>query len=108
MHNATQGSDSGSAPSIISNSDIEKVQSYIIDLQRQFSEHVTNMNKVITGFSNEEIVKSFYESGNYGQEVKERLEKLKDGLLRYHDNIEYIVAKTKDFLNEQWTLNNRR
>ncbi len=92
---------------LLSVEDIERAQSIILDIQKQFKEHVRNMDIVISKFSKEEIVETFFESGDFGNDIKERLEELKKELLRYHENIVDATIKTKEFLTEQMRLNNQ-
>lgn len=63
---------------------------------------------VINSFNNEQIVNSFYASGNYGSDVKTKLETILNAIIKYRDVIssenDGLIAQTKKYAERQISL----
>lgn len=95
---------------ILSTVECEKILENISLFERSVREYSNNINKSIKTFNNNEIVQSFYASGNLGREMEEEIKKLETALTRYFDNISDrngLIGITKTVINDQKELLNR-
>ena len=92
---------------VISINDIQRIRSQIATLDRAIETYVGDLTTIINSFSNKEIVESFFKSGNFGEETKMKLEKVKGAISSYKLSINGVVSSTNKFLNVQEELNNK-
>lgn len=94
---------------LLTNDTISQLYDELEEFNREFIDMYTGISTVVASFEKNDVVRSLYESGRFGQEEKEKLEKLKKGLKKYYDMIsekDGLVINTKQFLEEQRRLNN--
>ena len=75
-------------------------------LNNEYDSYMSGMKR----FDSNPIVQSFYESGNYGREIKEELDKIMTGFKKYvdilYDGNNGLIAKTREFVEAQKELLN--
>ena len=90
---------------ILSISDIVETRDEIIAFNTQMNTYIECLERIVSLFNSEGIVQSFYESGNYGAEVKEQFGKLLNSFVKYREITNDISSQTNKFLNTQLELN---
>ena len=93
---------------ILSREELEDIRSSVDALANGLNDTVDDLNVTINSFNNEQIVNSFYASGNYGTGVKEKLERIKNAVIKYRDVItnenDGLVVQTKKYVDRQISL----
>ena len=83
---------------------IQNDKSLLQDIKKYLSSTEENLSLIISKFESDPTVQSFYESGNFGKENKERLASLRDGIIKYEQSINgdgALIPMTESFLEEQ-------
>ena len=105
--NSVVNHDGGSARAIMSIQDINEIRDFVAAFNKEVKSYVDDLTTVINSFSNEEIVESFFKSGNFGEVTKTKIEKIRDSAKKYEFSIDGIISVTDNFLNVQEELNNK-
>ena len=101
----------GGRSAILSHRNIEEVRSELNDFINNIDSFCDELKKVLQRFSNEEIVRSLFESGNFGAEqeaylmnLANQIEKFRNQMIQDSDG---AIRKSIEFLNNQENLVNR-
>ena len=89
---------------------LEKTE--ILELLNKFKESVTNysnnISKLLSLFENQEIVQSFFKSGQFGQEQMNRIQEIYENLKKYNEELFYkdnsIIVKTENYLSANTSI----
>lgn len=97
--------DTGKA--VLSNSAIEDIRYEMNSAAWFLKESFESLDAVIKAFENETIVQTFFVAGNFGEQEKEKLAKIKEIVQKEANNIlDNLIPTTKKILEEQESLNN--
>lgn len=90
-------------------SEIESARSALIELQSEVRNFREIVDSIVKSFEVNEVVKSLYESGKFGAETKQKIDKISFGVDKYCDTIlngsDGLINRTRDFLDQQESLN---
>ncbi len=91
---------------ILSNEEISDITSELSDGADCLERGISALKNLIKQFEDEEIVQTFFSSGNFGKEKQENIKKIVDILDREKSNIlDNLVPTTEKFLVRQSQLN---
>lgn len=90
---------------LLNGSDYKFIKDKIQEMDADLSDYISNMNYVINSFNNKSIVESFYNSGKFGEDTKNRLIQLKNALIKFDEVTKDVIIKTNNYLDEQAKLN---
>ena len=96
--------------SIMQEKDLDYLYGNVNQMATIVKDIVSYIETVIDGFNSKFIVESFYESGNFGQNQKQRLLELHDAIKEYGafvcDGPDSLVNQTIEFLDSYKSLLN--
>lgn len=96
------------ADKILASEDIKDIRSWAANMRKYIENYIVDIDKVIAGFENEEIVQKFYNVGNFGQVEKEKLINIKNALKKFEDVLckdGGLVSETEKYLSIAQRLN---
>lgn len=91
---------------ILSEQDISSIEYEVANANEMFNTYIENYVDIINGFENQEIVDTFFVSGNFGKDKQEKIKQIKVLLDETKIIIEDLTSNTRAFLQEQSSLNN--
>ena len=79
----------------------------ILELLKEFKESVTNysnnISKLLNLFENQEVVQSFFKSGQFGKEQMNKIQEIYENLKKYNEELFYkdnsIIDRTEKYLS---------
>ena len=72
---------------VLSAQECDTISYYLSQFQSRVKAYFENLENAINVFNQNEIVQSFYESGNFGQEMQTELLKIQEAVQEYFDTI---------------------
>lgn len=91
---------------ILQNWQIDYLESYLRRGREDMNSGLIHLTQLIEQFENEPVVQSFFTAGNFGQEEKEKLEKLIELINKEKDNIgDTLIPATEEYFKNQRSYN---
>ena len=106
MYEETFLNASGSLDVIINENAIEELESSVEKISKSITEEKENITKIINLFDNEPVVQSFYQSGKFGIENRNKLQDIKNSIEQYEEAInerDGLYTTTMQYLKEMRT-----
>ena len=101
---------------ILSVNDCNKIEEDLQKFQENIKEYFEDLENGINLFNQNEIVQSFYTSGNLGKEMEEELKKIKNAMQKYYDALvsgnglvpvtRTVVSSHRELLNKGYNGGN--
>ncbi len=94
VSNTTVYGNESAAGNILDISRLQSIKGKANNIRESFDQLVTYMNQIVKSYDNEEIVNSFYASGNFGGLNKEKLTLTLQALNDYREAANNLVSST--------------
>ncbi len=93
---------------ILTNNELSAMKSDVQTMRKYIQQETSDLKYVITAFNDEEIINSFYASGNFGAQEEAELERILKAFTQYNNAISGdggLLAVTEQYINRQIELN---
>lgn len=96
------------AERILSSEDIQIIENNMKEFSSDVDSYLSNFETLIESFNNQEVVQEFYIVGNFGEQQRQELINIKEGLKEFKELIFKsggLVDKTNEFVEKARSLN---
>ena len=88
--------------------DLANIEARLDEFNRRVINYSNRLNEAIKLFESESVAQSFFESGNFGQERREILKRIKTSLDDFANSISFghdsLVSQTQAYIDQQRNL----
>lgn len=107
--NAVAAARGGVYSKILSNEDLESINEKLNRIKGCIDNFESDVNSSLNTFNNNPVVQSLYDSGQFGREMENEIQKIKDGVSKYFNTISGtggLIERTKSIIESQKELLN--